>query len=531
MSTLSTSKDIIEISPSAKQWKQIGIHHHHGLNVPLFSLRTKDSSGIGEFKDLIPMIDWCKSLGLDVLQLLPLNDTGLDTSPYSALSAFALNPVHLSLAHLPQAQENSLLNTMLKDLQKYNSTQRIDYQKLHIGREHFLQEYFKVYGQGILSEDGYRQFIDSNPWVKGYALFKAMKSYSGWKSWEMWPEEIKNPSETNLKTLETKFEYEIEYLSLIQYLCFRQMQEVKQYAEKAGVFLKGDIPILINRESADVWLNRHLFNMGYAAGAPPDMYSEEGQKWGFPIYNWDLLTQEDYAWWKLRLAAAQNFYHLYRIDHVVGFFRIWAIPIDRKAKEGHFEPRDKSTWIAHGKRIMRMMLESSLMLPIAEDLGVVPPDVRACLKSLGICGTKVMRWERHWEADKSFIPPEDYPPISMTTVSTHDSDTLQLWWIKSPEEAKEYCKFRGWEYSAPLSPEYQMAILYDSHHTPSFFHINLLNEYLALFPELVWPNPEDERINIPGLIADRNWSYRFRPSVEEIVENNLLADAIRDLIR
>ena len=178
-----------------------------------------------------------------------------------------------------------------------------------------------------------------------------------------------------------------------------------------------------------------------------------------------------------------------------------------------------------------MMLASSNMLPIAEDLGDVPPEVRVCLSELGICGTKVMRWERYWEKDKSFIPFKDYPPLSMTCVSTHDSRTLQLWWSDFPDEAKDYAAFKHWTYSPTLTVEQRKEILWDSHHTPSLFHINLLQEYLALFPELVWPQPEDERINIPGKVLATNWLYRFRPSVEELTAHEGLKKAIEQILK
>ena len=201
------------------------------------------------------------------------------------------------------------------------------------------------------------------------------------------------------------------------------------------------------------------------------------------------------------------------------------------AMEGHFIPNDPALWIPQGEKIMRMMIENSSMLPIGEDLGVVPPEVRQDLGTLGICGTKVMRWERYWHGDWSFIPVQNYPRESMTTVSTHDSETLALWWRNQPQESGDYAHRRGWEYTPLLSYDYRMGILWDSHHSHSLFHINLLQEYLAFIPDMVWPDPEDERINVPGLVSEQNWSYRFRPSLEEITTNEQLADIMRNLIK
>jgi 4-alpha-glucanotransferase len=213
----------------------------------------------------------------------------------------------------------------------------------------------------------------------------------------------------------------------------------------------------------------------------------------------------------------------------VGFFKIWAIPYGRPSKEGFFLPQDQNLWIPQGKKILEMMLASTSMLPIGEDLGAVPPEVRKALLELGICGTKVIRWERRWQEDRSFIPVDEYIPESLTTVSTHDSTTLREWWLEDGEEVSAYCQFKGWEYKAPLSFKKQLAILEDAHKSTSYFHINLLQEYLTLIPKLSWPDPKDERINIPGVVMDRNWTYRFKPTIDEITSNEKLAEIMRHL--
>lgn len=522
-------KSLLE-SEAGKGWQKIGVRQHHGVNVPLFSLHSNKSSGIGEFPDLLPLFSWCKSVGFDIVQLLPLNDTGHDQSPYNAISANALNPFHLGLSSLPYLDQHPELKSQLSELHKFNLTNSIDYKNLYTKREEFLLKYFDVVFPLVQKTQDYQTFCLQNAWLEGFALFKSIKISRNWESWENWPEELKNPTSTSYPRLLKKYEKQIAFHCFVQFFCFTQFQAIKKEANQQGIFLMGDIPILINYESADVWLNRVLFITNLTAGAPPDMYSEEGQNWGFPIYNWDELKKQNYHWWKERLNVASRLYDLYRIDHVVGFFRIWAIPLNYKGSKGRFIPEDKAKWIPQGKAIMEMMLEDSSMLPIGEDLGVVPPEVRICLLGLGICGTRVMRWERMWEQDKRFIKPEDYQPASLTTVSTHDSETLTLWWQNNPEEAKEYARFKGWIYEDFLSKDHLFEILRESHHTASLFHINLLQEYLALVPGLTSSNPEEERINLPGIISDKNWSYRFHPSVEELVSNKELSDIIYKLI-
>lgn len=517
-------------TPAAKQWKEVGVKQHHGINFPLFSLRSKNSCGIGEFTDLLPLIQWCKGLGLNVIQLLPLNDGGPEASPYAALSAFALNPLNLGLAKLPYLERMAESKEMLEDLQKLNALQRIAYPIVQAKREAFLRSYFKSVGALIIASEPFLQFMQKNGWLDAYALFKALKIATQWKTWEEWPPEWRDPSPTFFTTLIDSYRDEILYHSLLQFLCFQQLTDVKLAASKQGIFIKGDIPILINRESVDVWHTRKYFELDYSAGAPPDMFSSEGQNWGFPLYDWTTIEEKAYDFWKTRLKVAESCFHLYRIDHIVGFYRIWAISQGESAKEGHFIPSDPSQWIPHGEKLMRMMLESSEMLPIGEDLGQVPPVVRTNLCELGICGTKVIRWERDWEGGGRFIPIQDYSPASMTTVSTHDSETLQLWWRNCPEEARDYSAFKGWEYSETLTSERHREILWDSHNSSSLFHINLLNEYLAVIPDMTWPDPEDERINIPGIISERNWSYCFRPTLEEIISSEPLAQLITGLL-
>lgn len=521
-------ENLLETAAGA-QWKSLGVHHHHGFVIPLFSLHSKKSCGIGEFPDLLPLIPWCKEIGIDVIQLLPLNDTGPESSPFSTLSAYALNPIHLGLEHLPRVQEYSALTTMLRELKPYNLSPTVNYRAIYSIRRAFLHEYFNRFHESIQASKEFQNFLKDNPWVQGYSLFKSLKEFSAWSTWESWPDEVRNPTAHSLLKLQQRFESDILFHEIVQFLCQQQLQEVKKTANEYNVKLMGDLPILINRESADVWLQRDLFDLDYAAGAPPDMYAEDGQKWGFPLYNWKEMEKTNYSWWRTRLTIASRFYHIFRIDHVVGFFRLWAIPQGKMAKEGKFIPEDQILWLPQGEKIMRIMLEEQKMLPIGEDLGVVPTEVRRCLNRLGICGTRVMRWERMWEEDKRFIESNAYIPCSLTTVSTHDSELLSEWWSNNPQEAKDYATFRGWEYSPILTKQQQFLMLQESHHTGSLFHINLLQEYLALIPGMTGSDPAAERINTPGTISEANWSYRFHPAVEQLIQNEELKKLMKDL--
>lgn len=509
-------------TPTAKGWNTIGVNPHHGINVPLASLHSKQSCGIGEFFDLIPLIDWCRRLKMDVIQLLPLNNSESDPSPYNSFSSCALNFIHLSLHALPYLEKQPKLKKTLKELTQLTSANRINYLEVFTHKISWLHAYFDAVGSQIADSKEIKQFTRDNPWVEYYALYRTLIDRFGSAPKESWPEEMRSPSDNDLKLLIKTHWNDVSFYIALQYFSFIQLKKVKEYGEKQGVFLMGDLPILLSKESVDVWQYPDLFISNLQAGAPPDFYNKDGQNWGFPLFDWDAMRKNHFSWWKQRLSYAENFYHLFRIDHVLGFFRIWAIPPGLSSKEGHYLPLDTKEWEPQGREILSMVASSTSMLPIAEDLGVVPDIVRPCLKEMGVCGTKVMRWERKWHEDSRYIPIQYYEPISLTCVSTHDSDTLTLWWKNFSDEATVYAKDKHWSYAPDLTEDQREEILWDSHHTSSLFHINLLQEYLAFFPELSWPNPEEERINIPGKVLPTNWTYRYRPSVEEIASNEPL---------
>jgi len=515
-------KEKLSKTTVSAQWERIGIRHHHGIDLPLSALHSKESCGIGEFYDLIPIIDWCKSVGMDVIQLLPLNDTGDDTSPFFAISSMAINPLFLSLYKLPGVIEKDL-----EELRKFNDSPRVQYTQVQSHKFLFLRSYFERKGADIVKEKSFEKFASENEWVENYALFKVLKDRMAKNHWQTWPSKLQYLDEERRDNLIKEHWVEVCFYIFLQYLCYLQLSDVKAYANKNQVYLKGDIPILISPDSADVWEYTDEFDLTLSAGAPPDKFTPDGQVWGLLIFRWNVMEDRDFDWWRNRLSYAANFYDIYRIDHILGFFRIWAIPHGQPGTVGKFIPDDKSSWLEHGTKILSVLVDRSPMLPIGEDLGAVPDTVRDCISDLGICGTRVIRWE---EKKGAFIDPEQYNPISMTTVSTHDSETLELWWKEDPAEAKSYAKYKGWEYGGSLTNDKRKEILYDSHHSSSLFHINLLGEYLALFPELVWENPQDERINVPGTVAPTNWTYRIRPSVEEILAHKPLAQEVKKLL-
>lgn len=521
-------KKYLQATSASKHWGKIGIRHHHGVCFPLFSIRTEEGGGIGEYLDLISCIDWLKSIDFNVLQLLPINDTHGRSSPYSPVSAFALNPIYLSLISLTRASQTKKRERLLKELSDLNRLPRVDYASVHQLKEEFLDDYYETEWELYAQNSDFLEFIKNNSWLESYTLFKALAYSSGTLSWSQWKEEWKNPGDNWGKLLD-EHRCQIQRSQLVQFLCFKQMTEVRQYADARGVLIKGDCPILISLESADVWSQRHLFHLELSAGAPPDYYNSEGQDWEVPVYNWPAMEAENFKWWKQRLQAVESIYHLYRLDHVVGFYRIWVCKTDGEQKSCGFLPADPSVWIPHGEKILKMLLDSSHLLPIGEDLGTVPDEVKSSLKKLGICGTKVLRWEKTEEPPYIFTSFDQYEPVSMTTVSTHDTETLVGWWRSHHKEVKSFISFMGWQEEEKLTFEHHLEILKASHSTPSLFHINLINEYLALFDTMVSSDPSEERINTPGTLSDKNWTYRMKMTVHQMSEDQKLTKVMKIL--
>ncbi|OQY38021.1 MAG: hypothetical protein B6229_07020 [Spirochaetaceae bacterium 4572_7] len=294
-----------------------------GVAIPVSSLKSSESCGIGEFLDLKKLGEWCSSVNIDLIQLLPVNDTGFQSSPYSAISAFALHPAYIRISELKEVKFDDSETKKLK--RKWEKKESLDFSAVLKDKLAVLYSIYQKNITTIKKSSKIKQWEKNNQWIKNYAIYSFLKNANVNNSWDKW-EKYTNPTSEELKKLYTKHRSETLFYSWVQYNLELQLSEVTIYLESLGVNLKGDIPILMDIDSADVWEYRDIFNTNNRAGAPPDMFSESGQNWGFPTYNWDIMKKDDYSWWKARLKQAAKFYHAYRIDHVLGFFRIWTIP-------------------------------------------------------------------------------------------------------------------------------------------------------------------------------------------------------------
>lgn len=519
----------LQATPLKEVWHKIGIKHHHGFLVALLGIHSKSSVGCGEFLDLMPLIDWCKQVGFDLIQMLPLNDSGTLSSPYSALSSCALHPIYLSLRQLPFLDGQQMLLTHLETAPPIDPLQRVDYEAVLDFKLQWLRAYYLACFQMIEKSDDYQAFCAAHNWLEPYALFRALKDGLNQDPCHLWPEDFCNLSNSRFRDLVKVHKHNVNYYCLLQYLCFTQLTRVKAYAERQGIHLMGDIPILISPDSADVWHYPHFFDCSKSAGAPPDVFNPEGQYWEFPTYNWSAIAQSDYSFWKQRLQFASYFYHLYRIDHIIGFFRIWIIPRGSPATMGRFDPQDEELILAQGSAILEQLTSSCSMLPIAEDLGFMPDGADAIIKSFGIPGTRVIRLERFDKGSGPYIPIDEYDPINMTMVSTHDLEIARGWWHDYPQEAQAFCEMIGWPYEKTLSKERQVKLLKLSHHTPTLFHINQLVEYFDCVPGLTSEDYSLERMNRPGEVLKTNWTYRYRLSVEEMQAHDALCALVKEV--
>lgn len=434
METVSQSAKEIDLlrSPSGQKWSRIGVHKRSGVVLPLFSVYSRESLGIGELADLRLALDWCRNTGNTILQLLPLNETGPLSCPYDAISSFALEPVHLALRGFACAGDSEVLG--LADALRADfpcDSARVDYRLKEAKRRLFWKVFLKESVAGNLA--GLEEFREENSyWVEDVALFKTIKSAHSGRAWYDWPAQYRDRDEAALGRFRQDNQQEILFEVWLQWQLFRQFRQVKEYAGSHGVLLKGDLPILVSRDSADVWAHPGFFKLEYAAGAPPDLYCAKGQRWGMPTYNWKAISADDFRYLKEKLRYAQNFYDILRIDHVVGLFRIWSIPyadpLENQGLNGVFDPKEESLWGEHGRSILRAFLENTTMLLCAEDLGTIP---KVCTETLGACGipgNDVQRWTKEWKIKHDFLPPRQWRRVSVAMLSTHDTTNWPAWW-------------------------------------------------------------------------------------------------------
>ncbi|MEO6696109.1 MAG: 4-alpha-glucanotransferase [Ignavibacteria bacterium] len=418
-------------SQTADKWRRIGVERRAGVALPLFSIFSSNSVGVGEIPDIKSIVDWCCETGMSIIQLLPLNELGSDFSPYNSISTFALEPMYLSLKHLKDAD----LKPFKKDLKILKEKYPAGVSPVNYGiKNEKLALLKKIFRNAELpSNKNYLKFREDNfHWLKYYCVFKILTDLNQGKSWHEWELKYKYIAPFTSEKIIRNYEDEVAFYVWLQWQIYEQLLLVKKYAKRKKVLIMGDLPFLVSRNSADVWAYKNYFKLQNSAGAPPDMYFARGQRWGMPPYNWDNISADNYSYLQRRLKYAENFYDMYRIDHFVGLFRLWSIdiksPEENYGLSGQFDPPDEKYWEDHGRSILKVMNESSTMLPCAEDLGTVPECSDKVLEEFGIPGINVQRWRKQWRDNFNFLNSNDYRINSAATISTHDSSSLPAWW-------------------------------------------------------------------------------------------------------
>ena len=325
--TIVTDEHFIRTIPS---WRATGVA------IPVFSLRSDDGFGIGEFNDLKKMVDWVKKTGQRIIQILPINDTILyhtnyDSYPYNAVSVYALHPIYLHLESVGKLKTKKLKDYFRSKKAEFNGKNFSDYQNVLTTKWEFFKILYPQESPVVFASDDYKSFFETNKeWLVPYAAFSYLRDLNGSPEFSKWADfNTYNRQEIEeLSSPDTSHYHEIAFYYFLQYHLHKQLIEIHDYARENGVAIKGDIPIGVSPRSVDAWVEPELFNTTVQAGAPPDDFSATGQNWGFPTYNWELMEKDGYQWWRKRFQKLAEYFDAYRIDHILGFFRIWEIPVN-----------------------------------------------------------------------------------------------------------------------------------------------------------------------------------------------------------
>jgi 4-alpha-glucanotransferase len=482
--------------------------------LPLFSLREDNDLGRGEIHQLRPFAQWMLELGHRTLQLLPLTESSAgENSPYSALSVFSIDPLYISvegLAGVPAAD----LERARAQAAGRRSIPRAQSRALRFSL--LAKEFARFRAHGSDAERAeFKDFAaDNRHWLDDYALFRALKDRFEWRDWKEWPEDIRHVRPQAIEAARRELEEPVAMYSYWQHLARRQWKQTRAELAAMGVNLIGDLAFLPASDSADVWANQHLFMLDRLVGAPPDAFSAKGQRWGLPMPNWPRMRADDLRWWRERARHAAHLFDMVRIDHVVGFYRTYSFDADPDAP-GEFYPPKEDAQREQGEAFFTMLKEEiGDDTVIGEDLGTVPPWVRVSLSKLGVLGLKVSRWEKvDWRTPRErFIPPAQYPEQSVAVTGTHDTETVAQWWRETtPAERAQLAKAMNFPKALIPPPAVLDLKLLDAILEPLFASPSRL--VLAPVQDLFgW----EDRINLPGSIAETNWSYRLPQTIEQL---------------
>lgn len=456
---------------------------------------TQSVGSLGQ--EAYDFVDFLLEAGQSVWQILPLGPTGYGNCPYSSFSAFAGNPLLINLHLLVEAGDlcKSDLPTPLRQSSDadFGAAQKSQLPVLQLACERFKQN---------TAPDRQQQFDDfcfaQAYWLNDYAFFEAMRENQDYRGWQQWPQEIKQRDQEALHHWGNQLHDRIYWYKYLQFVFFEQWLALKKYANDKGVKVFGDLPIFVAEDSADVWANRELFYLSeknqatYVAGVPPDYFSKTGQRWGNPLYRWEQMEENNFSWWQARFHWNFQLFDLLRVDHFRGFSACWSIPATETTAENGF-------WMeAPGEKLFSLLQQKLGTLPIiAEDLGIITPEVEKLREQFGFPGMKILQFAFDSGPDNPYLPP-NHRKNSVIYTGTHDNNTSLGWWNSLDSEEKQRvrgylqnpCKKMPWPLiETALASIANLAII-------------PLQDILSL--------PATNRMNTPG-VATGNWQWRFQP--------------------
>jgi 4-alpha-glucanotransferase len=488
-------------------------HHgrHAGVLVPLFSIPSRASWGVGEIADLPRFARWLESAGLDFVQLLPVNEMEEgQSSPYSAISAMAIDPVFIAIADMPEfaeaGGEGALQESERASLQAVRASRAVDFRAVRALKRHAFQLAFHVfrdrhYRANTARAAEFRAFRDREGWwLDDYSLFRALHDEHRACYWRDWEPELRDREPAALAHTRQRLADTILYYEYLQWLADEQWRRARRDCGRVGIF--GDFPFMVGGHSADVWARQHQFRIDASVGVPPDAFSETGQDWGLPVYRWEVIEDDNYEWLRQRARRCTELYDGYRVDHLVGFYRTYVRERDGRK---YFTPSEEAAQVAQGERLLEIFRAHGARI-IAEDLGVVPDFVRDSLARLRIPGLKVLRWEREWHAaGQPFRRPVEYPQQSVAISGTHDTETLAEWWDGAEWRERNLCadipglREAGCNPDEPFNHRTRDALLLALFGAGSDFVIIPFQDLFG------WR----DRVNVPAVVNDENWTWRL----------------------
>lgn len=489
--------------------------------LPMLSARGRQSWGVGEIGDLVAVCDWLRDADIGFLQLLPLNEMRPgENSPFSALSSMAIDPLYISLRHNLEFKalggEEALDPAAKQQLSAVRACRHIDYNAarslktntLHAAFERFRARDWAWKTPRAVALQEY--CIRESWWLSDHALFHALRDRHAAKPWWEWDPALAQRDHAALQHARAELGLECLFYSYIQWQADTQWRDARFEAAPVGLF--GTLPFGVSADSADVWVHQHHFQLDASVGTPADAAGGPVRSWNLPPYRAEVAAADDHPWIRARARRAASLFDGYRVDHLAGFYRTFVIPAD--GSPPRFRPEAEHDQLQYGEQIAQVFTKPGAFVT-ADDLGLVPPYVRASLDRLGIPGCRALRWDRHWDAaERPFVDPARYPHMSIATTGTHDMETLGEWWDAAPVSERVLVAripsvaARSLEPSAPFTPYTRDALLEALTASASSLLVLPIQDVFG------WR----ERINIPSSANGDNWTWALPWPVEDLCD-------------